>query len=106
MGAFHNNLIRISLAAIGLLLALPAVADPSPSAAHKLGDSPGVEASGAFVAGMAAENLEATLPGIEGSPAQGVTPPLTRAATQQHVDEMSPMGWLASYGTVVVGYSE
>lgn len=106
MGAFNNISIRISLAAIGLLLALPAVADPSPSAAPELGNAPGVEASGAFAAGMAAGNLEATLPGIEGSPAQGVTPQLTRAATQQHVDEMSPMGWLASYGAVVVGHSE
>ena len=29
--------------------------------------------------------------------------PLTRAAAQQRIEAMTPLGWLASYGDVVVG---
>lgn len=29
--------------------------------------------------------------------------PLTRAASQQRVDEMSPMSWLSSYGNITIG---
>ncbi|MBJ20990.1 MAG: hypothetical protein CL933_16405 [Deltaproteobacteria bacterium] len=32
--------------------------------------------------------------------------PLTRAAAQRRVEEMSPMAWLASYGPVTVGQNE
>ena len=106
MGAFHNISFRTSLAAIGFFIALPAIADPSLSASPDLGEAPGVEASGDLVAGMAPGNAKTTLRGVEVGPAQDTTPPLTRAATQQHVDEMSPMGWLASYGPVVVGRSK
>ncbi len=34
------------------------------------------------------------------------TMPLTRAASQQRVEEMSPMAWLARYGAVTVGRTE
>jgi hypothetical protein len=30
-------------------------------------------------------------------------PPLTRAAMQLHIDEMSPTHWLAQFGTVSIG---
>ena len=33
-------------------------------------------------------------------------PPLTRAATQRRIDEMSPTRWLARYGSVSIGQRE
>jgi len=30
--------------------------------------------------------------------------PVTRAASQQRVDDMSPVGWLASFGSVTIGH--
>ena len=47
--------------------------------------------------------------GLEGPTqwkASSSTVQLTRAAAQLYVDQMSPLGWLSSYGQVVVGRSD
>lgn len=33
-------------------------------------------------------------------------PPLTRAATQRRIDEMSPAGWLSQFGRISIGRRE
>ena len=47
--------------------------------------------------------------GLEGPTQRKASPStvrLTRAAAQLYVDQMSPLGWLSSYGQVVVGRSD
>lgn len=102
MGDFHNISIRTLLAAIGLLIALPAFADAPQSATSELVEAPGVEAPGSLLPGI---TQPATLHVAWSADGSDVVP-LTRAASQQYVDNMSPVGWLASYGVVVVGQSE
>ena len=42
---------------------------------------------------------------LETAPATN-DPPLTRAATQRRIDEMSPTRWLSRYGSVSIGQRE
>ena len=96
MGALRNILIRMLSTGLLVLLAGAAFAD-----------EPASEAPGSIEAAVSMSPAP-----FEGDSdrtnASRVQPsphplPLTRAATQQHIDDMSPVGWLASFGPVTVG---
>jgi len=84
-----------------LFIAGTATAEDRPSGDVPIADAPRAESpvsmspSSAPNAALANETSDAA---ISQQPR-----PLTRAATQQRIDDMSPVGWLASFGPVVVG---
>ena len=66
--------------------------------------------AGSFEVELVDHEGRAVAPGEAGQPsasdlsvASRATLPLTRAAARERVERMSPIGWLASYGQVVVG---
>ncbi|GEM_PF-4730279 len=92
MGENGNISIWMILARLGgLLVLLPAtvLAEESSVGALEKVEAPG---------------LIAAAP-TERAPSSTATDrlPLTRAAAQQRIEAMTPVGWLASYGDVVVG---
>lgn len=104
MCCFHN-ISRIGLLALTALVlgATPATANaetpadrlaptaPAPTAEPAVSTSPAPT--------LAAEaSLDRSI-----RPSGEAPPPLTRAATRQRIETMSPMDWLASYGDVRVG---
>ena len=92
MGENGNISIRMIMARLGaLLVLLPATALAEDSSVVALDP---IEAPGLIAEAPA-----------ERAPSSTVTDrlPLTRAAAQQRIEAMTPVGWLASYGDVVVG---
>ena len=105
MGAFLNipdliaggprRLLRLTLLAIGLLLAPTSIADPqSPRDGAPVSTSPDPSQPGEL----------AKLPARRSGTKERL--PLTRAAAQQRIDEMNPLVWLAHYGAVSIDRSE
>jgi hypothetical protein len=103
MGALSNILVGSSFA-VGLLaiaLAAPVASADEPEETLSL-RGPVSPVSTSPETPPAPEVLEGPAPRRASSP----TVRLTRAAAQLYVDQMSPLGWLSSYGHVVVGRSD
>lgn len=91
MGAIHNiraSLVLALLAGLAVLAPAAAADEPTPVTLDPI-EAPGVLGPATTRAGIEAR-----------APAEL---PLTRAASRQRVDGMSPLEWLARYGHVVVG---
>ena len=105
MGCIHNTsdsilqrLRRRWFAAallIGLVSTIPSFADtPEFEPDRSVSTSPMT----ASAAGSAIAEASASAPSS--------APPLTRAATQRHIDEMSPASWLSQFGRVSIDRRE
>ena len=93
------GLASVSLAGAASL-ANPTAKDADP--AHETLASPGaVNAQSATIPGH--DTRAVSLEAIPATALASAPRPLTRAATQLQIDEMSPVGWLRQFGAVSIG---
>jgi len=105
-----GHFLRLTLVAVLSLSATPSLAD-SPAAlapTHEVAPIPNptphsVEAQSVSSATHPAVSTTSHAAAHTAS-APAITPrPLTRAAAQLHIDEMSPVDWLSQFGSVSIG---
>jgi len=103
MGVLHNISIRIFLMGSIVLVAGAALAEDALPTDAPASDPPQAEAP----VSMSPSLFEDAVQSFDSEATVSAHPlPLTRAAAKQRVNEMSPVGWLASFGPVVVGNNQ